>query len=891
MAGVNLSISKDLQSPPFRWLCFLTLITKTSEALRMLECTLPARKMPGIVLKQSPRSCVAGTTRNEAAVETEYGYDDTGNYVTSITNPLGNTVGLQVDARGNTKHVTDPHGNITSYEYDELDRIKTATAPLSPAHNASLRAKYEYDGNGNIKTVDYYRASGTEETRLTGLVYHYNELGLLKSVVDPVTLDGAVMNYQTLHYYDHSGNVSRIAYPNNHEVSYTYENGVDRLSRVIVSDRNSGGLQWDLQYDSKDITRGLDRLKSIKKFEGGVETSSITYGYDDITNSLKDVSVNNGTAVHDVAYGYSDVGNIVSITNSTQGFTANTSLTYADNGLVTVVNGPEGTRVEYLFDEAGRVIKARYSQNSTVTQTISAKYDDLGQLVELRSEDDEGAEVARSTYIRDGSGQILDEFRKDGSRVSYSYGAQNELLKVTYVSANGTKKAVSYQYDLFGNREKEIVTEGTVITSQNTYSYDAVGNRLVAVNGHSVITDQLGNVLQDDRHSYQYNGLNQLVSVTTSKGIVQYEYNLDGLRTKKTLEDGTVDHYHYNGSDLAYVSDGNNSLKYYFVRSSTGSLLYFIDYRSGVDQGQVYTYLRNGHGDVAGLTNSAGDVIGRYEYDAWGNTTSIEGNLELLNANPFRYASYFFDSETNLYYLKARYYDPAVGRFISKDELHGSPGDFHNLYAYADNNPANYFDPSGQWPEWLNKAAKSVWRFVDNVYGFSKAVDAGRRGDAWGTVKAAGSSIVKVAGTVAIGAAAIAVSPAVLAGGGALASGAGASMAAVAATTALHPAVATEAAHVLGTAAMAGVFSDGRNPAEVIGDSLAGGAAGQVMGWVATGKEFKVNNNLRIAPFGNRTGHPIGERPHYHHRIYDPNGRVIDGQGLKQHRPWEGGWR
>jgi hypothetical protein len=153
---------------------------------------------------------------------------------------------------------------------------------------------------------------------------------------------------------------------------------------------------------------------------------------------------------------------------------------------------------------------------------------------------------------------------------------------------------------------------------------------------------------------------------------------------------------------------------------------------------------------------------------------------------------------------------------------------------------------------------------------------------------------VKVAGTVAVAAAVVTLAPAAVAAGSVLASGAGMTGAAVAATTAVHDASAARATIVLGSAANAAAMSTGENAASVIGDALTGGAVGQVAPWAATGKEFKISKDLRVAPFGNRTNNPKGQLPHYHRRIPDPGDPTGQGskhgQGFGNHRPWEGGW-
>ncbi|MEG6510998.1 RHS repeat-associated core domain-containing protein [Desulforamulus ruminis] len=109
--------------------------------------------------------------------------------------------------------------------------------------------------------------------------------------------------------------------------------------------------------------------------------------------------------------------------------------------------------------------------------------------------------------------------------------------------------------------------------------------------------------------------------------------------------------------------------------------------------GKEYYYLYNGHGDVSHIIDTDGNIVNEYRYDEWGNILSQTEQIK----NPFKYAGEIYDAETGLYYLRSRYYDPSIGRFITKDSYEGdivNPLSL-NLYAYCANNPLLYIDPSG----------------------------------------------------------------------------------------------------------------------------------------------------------------------------------------------------
>lgn len=118
-------------------------------------------------------------------------------------------------------------------------------------------------------------------------------------------------------------------------------------------------------------------------------------------------------------------------------------------------------------------------------------------------------------------------------------------------------------------------------------------------------------------------------------------------------------------------------------------------------KGANYYYLRNLQNDVIGLLNSSGTAVVSYIYDTWGKPISTTGSLSstLGQANPFRYRGYIYDTETGLYYLGSRYYNPEIGRMLNSDIIIGGVGTLfeHNTFAYAQNDPVNNADPTGFW--------------------------------------------------------------------------------------------------------------------------------------------------------------------------------------------------
>ena len=171
-----------------------------------------------------------------------------------------------------------------------------------------------------------------------------------------------------------------------------------------------------------------------------------------------------------------------------------------------------------------------------------------------------------------------------------------------------------------------------------------------------------------------------------------FTYDARGRRTAK------------NGITFTYDSNGN------LIKQSDG--LEFLYDHTGVfavkHNNTTYFYRKDAQANIVALLDNTGAVVVKYRYDAWGKCVidASTTNTELANLNPFRYRSYYFDTETDFYFLKTRYYDPEIGRFMTIDDIsYLDPDSINglNLYAYCGNNPIMYSDPNGtlKWYHWL----------------------------------------------------------------------------------------------------------------------------------------------------------------------------------------------
>ncbi|WP_139489609.1 RHS repeat domain-containing protein [Brevibacillus dissolubilis] len=230
-----------------------------------------------------------------------------------------------------------------------------------------------------------------------------------------------------------------------------------------------------------------------------------------------------------------------------------------------------------------------------------------------------------------------------------------------------------------------VTTTVSVPVSKNrpkTYKYDKLGNRQQHMFG-------LFN-LPTETTSYEYDALNRLTKAKIGEREAAYTYYPGNLRASKTVDGQTTQYIYLNGKIIEELNEKGDVT----ARNIWGENLIL---RHDVSTDQSGYYLYNSHGDVVKVIDKdTREVLNQYEYDAWGNSSSEVQVKDRMN-NPFRYAGESYDDETGFYYLRARFYDPSVGRFITEDTYKGQVENPLALsrYVYTANNPLRYIDPSG----------------------------------------------------------------------------------------------------------------------------------------------------------------------------------------------------
>ena len=333
-----------------------------------------------------------------------------------------------------------------------------------------------------------------------------------------------------------------------------------------------------------------------------------------------------------------------------------------------------------------------------------------------------GGKQTFADYSYDNIGNIKHaEYKYDSvpyTFVDYNYDRYNQLTKEVHspLSMGIDLRSAEYAYDEFGNITDVTRTDSSGKVTKNRYVYsDKTGwqDLLTSYDGHTITYDEIGNPL-----SY-YNGRSytlrwemgrQLLNSRVNSRTVYYDYNKDGIRTKKTVSDKYTDRYILDGDKLVGLerTRKGSTVKdtYYFIYDEMGTIWEAICYVGGATEPVRYFYRTNAQGDVKQIVDKDNNVIAYYDYDAWGgqlavydgNDKPVSGDSHFANVNPFRYRGYIYDTETGFYYLQSRYYDPEIGRFINADGQFNKQDIFsgYNLFAYCDNSPVNKVDSTGK---------------------------------------------------------------------------------------------------------------------------------------------------------------------------------------------------
>ena len=330
-----------------------------------------------------------------------------------------------------------------------------------------------------------------------------------------------------------------------------------------------------------------------------------------------------------------------------------------------------------------------------------------------------------------------------GNLITYTYNEISELIREDNQVLG---KTITYRYDAGGNlleKKEYAYTTGITGSPARTIPYGYADanwkDKLTSFDGKAITYDTIGNPLSYDGWTYTWEEGRQLKTLAKTGTSLSFKYNSSGLRTEKTVN-GVPTKYTYLGGKVAFETTGAETIHYtYDGNGAPFSMTY---------NGSEYFYLRNLQGDVTGLADAAGAAVVNYTYDSWGKLITTTGSLAttLGVKNPYRYRGYRYDTETGLYYLQSRYYNPEIGRFINADDAEVLDAKTehlsgNNLFMYCVNNPVKYYDVDGYIAvliPWIEQALLAGAAIIAGFFAYKFMTDP--------AVKRAISQFVKVFG-------------------------------------------------------------------------------------------------------------------------------------------------
>ena len=598
-------------------------------------------------------------------------------------------------ASGNRRYRTEEN-------YDSYGR---KTSEKDPSGNYEI--KYTYYNNGLIYGVNQpgypvtYRRYDNYDNLRQIYFNDYDEEGyqidignLLERVNgELVTLKG---NDQINFVYDEkrrlksvniAGNTGSKAFSCSEDTAKETVIATNENGEVIKCENAKDGSYEKLYYNNvlqlQNDYNAKGQLTIIRDILSGAN-ATCTYNALGQMTSYTEKQDNSTKVKH--SYAYDEYGNL-----STESISGQVSRTYgyeyeakSDRRFKGMTFGGISEEVEY--DNLDRITSKTVRQNGAELFTKTYEYYDVKQetytnattlpksIKYMRG----GLELQSVTYGYNTITGQLNEVTVNGQSAKYQY-TRNQLFREDNQALN---KSQRFYYTNDWNIANKVTgaynPDGGVNGTYTYYNYS--GDKLMSYANQSCVYDNMGNPTTYRGKAATWKGRQM-----TSFNGVNFTYDGRGRRTSK------------NSITFLYDSHGR------IIKQSNG-LEFFYDFEGIAAvkyNGNTYLYATDAQGNVIALIDKNGNIVVQYYYDAWGNHTVSGSNLTLANLNPFRYRGYYYDTETGLYFLQTRYYDPEVGRFLNRDSVsYADPETIGglNLYAYCLNNPVEYVDPAGTGP-------------------------------------------------------------------------------------------------------------------------------------------------------------------------------------------------
>jgi RHS repeat-associated protein len=611
------------------------------------------------------------------ASPTRYTTDSRGRFTSVVSpGPEGHTTTFHYSTTGfmNMDSVVAPGGRRTSFTYDSYGRPRTVRNPMNQidtlSYDALNRPTRTARPGGRVTTYGYDALYLTSVTDALGQMHGFahNPLGWVETKTDP-------NGRQERFTYDLNGNVKSWTNRRGQTVGQTY----DELNQILSL--TADGVVTSYKHDPDGLFVAASNSVStdtIKFDAAGRPTHEITvrggvrYVLESTFNYRHRVKLQMTSPwSRSIEYSYKGLQ-----LDTLRGFdNANTAIGYNERRQVAYFKLPTGDSIFMRYPST--------TQPAQVEHSISS----LNHRVGVRYRQDLLSRANRRSNI---AGDSIREL---------SYDALGQLDNYADYAEAFVSGDCSWDPDS-GFICEDSNTSRTLLASQN-YSYDAVGNRtdsnaatttgnrLVSFDGYTLQYDYDGNLTRKVKsgvvdQTFTWNSLGQLSSVTTNGSTVSYGYDAWGRWVRRTDGNGT----------LQYIYDGDDLLVERLERANSPSAWYA--HYPGIDRphsmlrdGAIYYYALDYPGHVLGVINANNSLSNEYRYLPFGTT---EMRAETVG-NPFQFMARHWEPASNLYQVRARWYDPQVGRFISEDPS-GLAGGI-NSYVYAGNNPIDFTDPSG----------------------------------------------------------------------------------------------------------------------------------------------------------------------------------------------------
>lgn len=624
-------------------------------------------------------------------IETGASYTSNGAFVSATTDQDGRTESYVYDnSKGTLTSYTDKKGNVTNYTYDaNTDAVTSVSQTLS--NGQTIQNNYTYN-KYRLNTISH-----------NGFNYSfvYDNFGNVTQ-----TKVGSQVLCTNTYGANNNGRLNRMSYGNGDYTDYTYD--------------EYGNTTSISQNGTKNFTWNYDSTGNMYSHEDLVNNQRFLYTYDSTGRLVRQNVLNNSKkSIYESEYGYDLNNNISKLVLSTGGVSTTEKFDYGKDNLASKYTYPSGKTATYSYDSILRRNRTVINTTTPIDHQYVYWMSDRGNNSRTTKIGWEHISEYIYGYTYDANGNITEISRRHKTaetaytkQQQFAYDELNQLVRADDLVKNCTEV---YTYDNGGNI-LSVTTypltwgslDGVTATKTVNYGYDDTNwrDKLTSYDGQAITYDEIGNPLSYRGYTLTWQNGRQLATLNGNGVTANYTYDVDGLRTSKTVN-GVKHEYYYVGSRLQYEKFGTNELRFFY--DSYGDPA-GVRYKNGGTTTDYY-FVCNWRGDVIRIYDGAGTVVANYNYDAWGNVISvtdangaaITDSTHIANVNPLRYRGYYYDFESGLYYLRSRYYDPEIGRFINGDVVIAIDDDClisSNIFAYCLNNFTGYDDQSGCCVGW-----------------------------------------------------------------------------------------------------------------------------------------------------------------------------------------------